>query len=334
MYPIFALLQIFDGDNIYLVDVTQIKQSNGFSAICVDPTITKIMHAGREDIEVLWHSWNCQINNYFDTQIAYAFLEDNLSIGYAALVNEVCGVSLDKEQTQSDWLARPLSSKQLAYAANDVAYLYKVYSHLFEQIKTKPYINIVKQEMKEVSEWILTAEFDDASYREAKDVSRLNGEQLVLFKRLFYWRETIAKQENRTRNHIVKDHQLVDICEREPQSITQLKGIADIHPRAIRVYGNLILEQIKFYQEQSEPSLKPVVNPRDVVALKSLNQVFANVVKHKAKALGIQKAVLMSQRVIKKTALALLTDEKLPKPLLGWRGDVLLNDFQQIINDL
>ena len=50
-------------------------------------------------------------------------------IGHVALkdlVRELLNVDLSKEQQSSDWGAKELSEKQLAYAANDVAYLHQL----------------------------------------------------------------------------------------------------------------------------------------------------------------------------------------------------------------
>jgi ribonuclease D len=41
-------------------------------------------------------------------------------------VRELLNVDLSKEQQSSDWGARELTEKQLAYAANDVAYLHQL----------------------------------------------------------------------------------------------------------------------------------------------------------------------------------------------------------------
>jgi ribonuclease D len=50
--------------------------------------------------------------------------------GLKDLVKELLNVDLSKEQQSSDWGAADLSEKQLAYAANDVAYLHQLKSAL------------------------------------------------------------------------------------------------------------------------------------------------------------------------------------------------------------
>ncbi len=46
-----------------------------------------------------------------------------MSWGFASMVEEYSGVTLDKSESRTDWLARPLTERQCEYAAADVWYL-------------------------------------------------------------------------------------------------------------------------------------------------------------------------------------------------------------------
>ena len=64
------------------------------------------------------YSWtDKKIVNIFDTQLAHSLLSDDYSIGYQALVEKKLDIVLEKKETRSNWLRRPLSSSQLQYAA-------------------------------------------------------------------------------------------------------------------------------------------------------------------------------------------------------------------------
>ena len=65
--------------------------------------------------------------NIFDTQIASALIDNVYSISYQGLVEERLGIILDKKETRSNWVRRPLTDAQLKYAALDVEYLIHVY---------------------------------------------------------------------------------------------------------------------------------------------------------------------------------------------------------------
>ena len=56
----------------------------------------------------------------FDSQVAAGIVNIGYSMGYARLVENMLQIELGKEDTRSDWLARPLSDRQKLYAADDV----------------------------------------------------------------------------------------------------------------------------------------------------------------------------------------------------------------------
>lgn len=122
-----ALLQINDGEEIYLVDAIVIEDPKDHCSFLYSQSVVKIFHSCKEDLEAVY-SWTKEIMiNVFDTQLANSFLDGNYSIGYQGLVNKKLGIDLDKNETRSNWIRRPLSDSQLKYAALDVEYLINLY---------------------------------------------------------------------------------------------------------------------------------------------------------------------------------------------------------------
>jgi ribonuclease D len=122
-----ALLQVNDGEEIYLIDAVSISDPKDSCDFLISNSVKKIFHSCKEDLEAI-HSWTGNImGNLFDTQLANAFLDGHYSIGYQGLVEERLDITLDKKETRSNWIRRPLSDSQLSYAASDVEYLI----HLF-----------------------------------------------------------------------------------------------------------------------------------------------------------------------------------------------------------
>lgn len=123
-----ALLQINDLEEIYLIDPVLIGNPKGKCDFLFSDSVTKIFHSCKEDIEAVY-SWTGQVMvNLFDTQLAEAFLDGHYSIGYQGLVEQKLGITVDKGETRSNWIRRPLSDSQLNYAASDVEFLINLYS--------------------------------------------------------------------------------------------------------------------------------------------------------------------------------------------------------------
>lgn len=122
-----ALLQINDGEEIFLIDTLAITDPKHFSSFLYSESVTKIFHSCKEDLEAVYSWTKKKMLNIFDTQLANSFLYDEYSISYQNLVEKNLGIVLQKNETRSNWLRRPLTDSQLKYAALDVEYLIHLY---------------------------------------------------------------------------------------------------------------------------------------------------------------------------------------------------------------
>jgi ribonuclease D len=92
-----------------------------------DPSVTKLFHFARFDIAMFRRYLNQVCAPIYCTKIASKLVRTYTDRhGLKDLVRELLNIDLSKEQQSSDWGADELSEKQLAYAANDVAYLHQL----------------------------------------------------------------------------------------------------------------------------------------------------------------------------------------------------------------
>ncbi len=130
-----ALLQINDQDEIYLIDAKAIEDPKEQANFLFSDSVVKIFHSCKEDLEAV-HAWtDNQMTNIFDTQLANSFLGSDFSISYQALVEKKLGINLEKTETRSNWMRRPLTDSQLKYAALDVEYLIPIYLDQASELK-------------------------------------------------------------------------------------------------------------------------------------------------------------------------------------------------------
>ena len=143
-----ALIQVNDGQEIFLIDCVSIEPHPESCRFLTDKGVIKIFHSCREDIDALV-SWTKQAPvNMFDTQLANAFLGGSFSISYKKLVEGKLDVSLDKGETRSNWVKRPLRDSQLRYAASDVEFLLDLYEIQIEELKKLKRLEWVNQEIE------------------------------------------------------------------------------------------------------------------------------------------------------------------------------------------
>lgn len=328
-YAKLALVQVYDNEAIYLIDPLVTDCPESLRVVFENPNITKILHSSKEDLEVLYTSWNCKVKGLFDTQVAYSFLHQELSIGYAKLVEEMTGIFVSKGETNSDWMKRPLSERQYEYAAKDVLYLIDIFKRLDSEINGKSYLKLFKAECQEYCEGAYLKMHTPADYREAKEVSLLNETDLTLFKILFDWREQRAKDDNRTKNHIIKDQELVQLVKIKPSTAQQIKMIDGLHPRSVRLYANEWLDIISNWQTSEKKTLPVVLNPRDLKDLNRFSATLEAIVKSVARENRLSPTLLLSKRQIKKWAFSILTNNNVPTQWQGWRKELLEKPFNE-----
>ena len=146
-----ALLQINDNEEIYLVDTVLIDDPEGHASFLFSESVTKVFHSCKEDIEAIF-SWTGEVMiNLFDTQLADAFLNGHYSIGYQGLVEEKLGIIVDKGETRSNWIRRPLRDSQLNYAASDVEFLIELYIDQKESLVKENKLAWLEEEVKFLS---------------------------------------------------------------------------------------------------------------------------------------------------------------------------------------
>lgn len=136
-FPHLGLVQIAGPDHIACIDPLAFDAREGLAKLLLNPSITKLFHACIQDLEVLYQYLGKMPCPLVDTQIAAAMSGTQDQMGYARLVEEQMGIQLEKSQTRTNWLKRPLTSRQIEYAGDDVLYLLPMYEKLRTDLQQK-----------------------------------------------------------------------------------------------------------------------------------------------------------------------------------------------------
>ena len=120
--------------------------------------------------------------NIFDTQLANSFLNGDFSISYQGLVEQELGILLNKNETRSNWLRRPLSDSQLKYAALDVEYLIHLYNQQKKELSISSKLSWHDQDIQRLLKFSFEADspFTDlervvSKVQEAEILSKFNS---------------------------------------------------------------------------------------------------------------------------------------------------------------
>lgn len=264
LYPKLGLIQLYDGHCLALIDPLVIEDLSALWALLRDPAVIKVLHACGEDLEVFQHYAGCLPEPMVDTQVMAAFLGYGISTGFGTLVNEFLGIELDKGEARTNWLARPLTPKQLDYAAADVFYLLPLYEKLRAQVEAKGWQDALVQECQTLMAKRVKSVDPDKAYLDIKNAWQLDPKQLAILQKLAKWRVLEARKRDLALNFIVKELHLWKMARFNIQSKAVMTK-EGFDPMEIQRHGNRLVRMV-----QEVDSVSPQDYPERIVRLVDL----------------------------------------------------------------
>ncbi len=230
-YAKLCLIQLATDDETAIVDPFAVDDLGVLAPVLLDEGVTKLFHAGSQDLEILLREVGVLPKPIFDTQVAAALLGHTQQIGYAALVHAECGVTLKKIDSFTDWSRRPLSESQLEYAADDVVYLPRMYARMRAALEDKGRLAWLAHDFEEMSDPAKYAVNERERFRRLKRVSQLSRRQLSAAREVAAWRELEAQRRDVPRKWVITDEQIVEACKREARTIDELFMVRGMRER-------------------------------------------------------------------------------------------------------
>ena len=334
-FPRLGLVQLSDGGAVTLVDPLAVADLAPLLAALGHPGPAggpvKVLHSASEDLEVLYRAYGVVPEPLFDTQIAAALAGLGTSLGYQKLVAAVFGVELPKGETRTDWLARPLSPAQLAYAAEDVAYLPALYERLSEELDRLGRLAWAREDSAALAASLARLDEDpELAYLRRKGAGRLSRRQLAALRALAAWREREARRRDLPRSFVLKEDLLLVLAARRPKTPRELARLPSFDPRQAARDGAVWLELIREAEALPEEDLPPEPARLPITAgFRELETALRAIVARRAAELGLPGEVLAPRRTLDAILRSAATDPepRLPRELAGWRREVVGEDL-------
>lgn len=328
-----GLIQVSDGRTSWLVDPLAARDLTPLAAVFRSPGV-KVLHSASEDIEVFYRNLGVLPEPLFDTQIAGALAGAGAFLSYQKIVAAYLGVELAKEETRTDWIARPLSAAQLAYAAEDVAFLVPLYERLRSDLEAQGRLSWPFEDSAALLD---TSRFEEDSegaylraYLRVKGAGRLDRRQLAALRSLAAWRDREARRRDLPRSFVLKEDLLLALATRRPKVLKDLQKLPSYDPRQGARDAETWLQLIEEAEALQEPELPPRIMGKPLSpAVRDLENRLRERVRKTAAALNVPPEVLAPRRTL--DALLRLTvgqdAPRLPRELEGWRREVIGEDL-------
>jgi ribonuclease D len=292
------------------------------AAALADPEVQVIVHAGRQDVAILRRTWDTDVSNVFDTQVAAGFLGLGTQESYKTLVRRVLGVELPAGEAYTNWDRRPLTDQQVEYARADAAYLLTLGGALEERLEDKGRQEWAREESRVVESSSDERDLDEA-YRKLPKVDRLRATARAVALELVHWRDAAAREADRSVSSVMADHVLIELARRRPatrDALGEIRGLpeATLHRR----HRDLLAAIERGAQREPPPTgdAAPAPDPRGAPAV----ALASALVRHRSLESGVAVQLIATQPELTR----LVDDvrrgrEPSARVLSGWRRELV-----------
>jgi ribonuclease D len=224
-FPQLCLIQIATRDHIACIDPVALPDLGPLAGILHDTSVVKVFHSASQDLEVLYLVTGRVPAPVFDTQVAASLLGYGEQVGYGNLVQTVLQLELDKTQSRTDWLRRPLTLEQLSYAKDDVRHLVDLYLRLQRELEDLGRTTWLEPEMDALTRPALYEPPLEEAWRRVSGYKRLKPRELAVLREVAAWRESEARRLDRPRRWVINDDLLLLIARIRPGDTEGLRGL-------------------------------------------------------------------------------------------------------------
>ena len=327
-FPQVALLQVCWGDEPYLIDPLQLDDVGALRAFLTDPSQTKLIHSASEDLEVFFHWLGILPSPLFDTQRAAALLGMGAGQSYRALVAHFFDIELPKDETQSDWLQRPLSNAQAQYAAQDVSYLHPMGVQLQNRAMERDRLDWILEEGARLRPG---GKPPIAKFRTAYS---LPPEQQRVLAEVLDWREGEARHRDRPRSWILNDKIVMGVARSAPRSVRDLAAVEDMPQGLVRRAGDELVARIVAAADADSDQLPAIILKPLASEQRRLVSVLSERLKQIAESLDIPAEVLMPKADLEHLVREQMNPSLVaPESWSGWRADIVVAPLRQRLQE-
>lgn len=323
-YPRLALIQSAVAGQVSLLDPLTLDgaQRARLRTLLERDDILKVLHACGEDLEALAHFFEATPAGIFDTQLGAAFLGHRWGLGYGALVETLLGAVVEKDETRSNWLQRPLTAAQRRYACLDVIYLEALWPMLRDALDERGRWAWAAAESEALLQDALARHDGARAWLSLKSAPLQSRRTQAVLRVLAAWREKTAQSLDRPRGRVLKDEHLLALA-KAPGAPERWASL-EIPPGALRRWGEEWKALLGPLAIQPEAELPPPIAAPPGREAQGVMKALKAVAQAAAEREGLAPELLGRKKLLE----AFYLEDTPPEPFLGWRAPLVLEALQ------
>jgi ribonuclease D len=329
--PVPCLLQLATAHRLAVLDPLEDVDVGPIAALVGDPSVQLVMHAPAGDLLLFATRYGVRATNVFDTQLAAGFVGHGISMAYDRLVERALNVTLTHNETFSDWSRRPLTEAQIAYASDDVRYLFDLADALIARLDQMGRRSWAEDEISRRYGPDATIEPDpQRAYLKVARRGRLSGRQLAALRAVAAWREEEARTRDMPPGWVLKDPSVVEVARRNPAdagALGKLRGLGSLSAPAAQRLLDALAGAAEAEPVQGARELPPGL-ARRVAAASALGAVL---VRARCEGAHIAPELVATRAELESFVEAMANGHDEHALLSGWRRELVGAELKELV---
>lgn len=231
--PLLCLVQVASPQGLFLLDPMKAGDLQPFWELLVEGPHKTIVHACQSELGFCYRYTGRFPRKLFDVQVAAGMAGFEYPVGYTNLVSRLLGQTIPGTESRTNWKARPLTSRQIEYALDDILYLRELETALKRQLRGLGRKDWFREEMV----YQMAGHFHNCSSPQWRKLVRnatLDSTALAVVRGLWHWREAVARRQNRTPRRVLRDDLIMEFARRKLADVNALRNIRGMEQPEMR----------------------------------------------------------------------------------------------------
>ncbi len=332
--PKLCLIQVAAGDHLAIIDPIAFPETEPFWELLTEPGRTVIAHAAREESRFCYRFTGKPIAGLFDTQLAAGFVGMEYPASLATLVQRLVNKTLPKGETRTDWGRRPLSNDQIQYALSDVRDLVEMHDQLASMVDKLQRRAWLDEETENFQQKVIDGETRE-NWRRVSGSSGLKPRQLETVRRLWLWREELARQLDRLPRRVLRDDLMVELARRGTTNVQKIRNIRGMERRGLVNQYEEIAAAIQAALDTPEEDLPRRPRGTRRVVSPMLSQFLSTAIACISRQHKLAPPIVGNADDVRELLgyeLDRRPHDPTPALLKGWRGEIVGKTFRRLLH--
>jgi ribonuclease D len=329
--PVPCLVQVATADRVAVIDPIAGGDVAPIAALVADPAVEILMHAPAADLLLFARRFGVRPIRIFDVQVVAGFVGLGTSLAYERLVERVLRIRLAHNETFSNWVKRPLSPTQIAYAADDVRHLHAIADALRADLAQRGRSDWAEDELARRFGAGVAAPDPRQAYLKLARRGRLSGRQLAVLREVAAWREAEAAASDLPVGWVLKDPTLVEMARLMPRdavAIGNVRGASGLSGAARGRLAEAIAAGLV-----APPIEPPREIPREIARrVAAASELAAVFLRARCDAADLAPELVATRADLERYVELLVTGDGTAHPLAeGWRKELVGDELRELV---